>query len=152
MSETIIRPALQSDLTEIVRMIRELHIHVGTSEPPNVSAQVLQSDGPFGQGNFAIVVAEQQRALIGMCLYTFSFSGWRGRSGIFVEDLYVDPKQRGSGIGRQLLMSALEQEAERGAAFIKLEVTVTNTSAVEFYRRCGFDLSDTEAIMAYDKA
>ena len=151
MSMTI-RPAVSEDFPHIVRMIRELHIHVGTSEPPKVSTEILRSDGPFGRGNFAILVAEQEDKLVGMCLYTFSFSGWRGRSGIFVEDLYVDPGQRGSGIGRQLLMSALEHEANRGAAFIKLEVTATNTSAVDFYRKCGFELSESEAIMAFDKA
>lgn len=145
-----IRPSELSDLPDIVRMIRALHVHVGSPDLPKVSVEVLKADGPFGRKNFDILVAEKDGTLIGMCLYTSSFSGWRGRSGIFVEDLFVEPHMRGEGLGRQLMLKALEREAKRGAAFIKLEVTVTNTSAVEFYRKCGFDLLDSEAIMAFD--
>ncbi len=70
-----------------------------------------------------------------------------GKVGIFVEDLYVDPAARGSGIGRQLLITALEREAGRGAAFLKLEVTTTNSGAVAFYRKCGFEIAESEVIM-----
>mgnify|MGYP003402775161 CR=1 FL=1 len=64
MSMTI-RPAVSEDFPHIVRMIRELHIHVGTSEPPKVSTEILRSDGPFGRGNFAILLSRTFTSILG---------------------------------------------------------------------------------------
>jgi ribosomal protein S18 acetylase RimI-like enzyme len=149
MSVTI-RPAKPADYPEVVRMIRALQVHVGETELPKVSVEALIAEGPTGHGNFNILIAEQEGAVIGLCLYTLAFSGWRGKSGIFVEDLYVEPHLRGSGIGKRLLKDALEAEKDRGAAYIKLEIALANTSALAFYRRIGFDLHEGEGLMVLE--
>lgn len=145
-----IRPAEPADYPEVVRMIRALQVHVGETELPKVTVEALMAEGPQGHGNFKVLIAEQDRTSVGLCLYTLAFSGWRGTSGIFVEDLYVEPHLRGAGIGKRLLKAALEAEKDRGAAFIKLEIALANTSALAFYRRIGFDLHEGEGLMVLE--
>ena len=149
MSVTI-RTAEPADYAEVVRMIRALQVHVGETEMPKVSVEALLAEGPHGHGNFNVLIAEQTGKAVGLCLYTLAFSGWRGTSGIFVEDLYVEPDLRGSGIGRNLLAAALKDEEARGANFIKLEISLANTSALAFYKRLGFDLHEGEGLMVLE--
>lgn len=151
MNGIVIRPARRSDFPDVVRMIRELATHIGKGFVPKVSLEVLEEDGPFGRSRFHIFIAENNSAVIGFCLYTFAFSGWRGKTGIFVEDLYVDPSARGAGLGRKLMEAALDAEAAEGASYIKLEVSNADTAAINFYRKSGFTLSETDAIMFFDR-
>ena len=152
MSEPIIRRATQDDFPHIVRMIRELAAHIGKGFVPKVSLEILESDGPFGRDRFRIFVAAFNEQVIGFCLYTFAFSGWRGKTGLFIEDLYIDPAARGSSLGKKLMNAALEAEAKDGISYIKLEVSTSDQAAIAFYRKSGFTLSDTEAIMFFDRA
>lgn len=146
----IIRPAEPADYPEVVRMIRALQIHVGETELPKVSVEALKAEGPQGHGNFNVLMAKQSGVAVGLCLYTLAFSGWRGTSGIFVEDLYVEPELRGSGIGRKLLSAALKAEEARGATFVKLEISLANETALAFYKRIGFDLYEGEGLMVLE--
>ena len=72
-----------------------------------------------------------------MILYYPDFSSHRGEPGLFVQDLYVTPKARGTGTGRLLLRSALAAQGW-GARYITLGVDPTNETALAFYDRMGF--------------
>ncbi len=144
-----VRAATSSDYPVVVEMIQALAAHIGADEKPNVTVGVLERDGPQGHGNFQILVAEREGKICGLCLYTFAFSGWRGMSGLFIEDLYVDPSARGLGIGKILLEEALAHEKYRGAGYLKLEVDEANHVAIRFYQSFGFELIQGESLMAY---
>jgi GNAT superfamily N-acetyltransferase len=144
-----VRPATSGDYTVVVEMIQALAAHIGADEKPNVTVEVLERDGPTGHGNFQILVAELEGKICGLCLYTFAFSGWRGMSGLFIEDLYVAPIARGLGIGKTLLDEALIREKHRGAGYLKLEVDQANHVAIRFYESFGFELIQGESLMAY---
>lgn len=142
-----IRSVIPSDFPAVVRMLKALQVHVGEPAAAKVSVAILEADGPFGHGNFNILVAENAGEIVGLCLYSMAFSGWRGCSGLFVEDIYVEPALRGAGLGRRLLDAALQAEAHRGARFIKLEVSMENASAIAFYQRLGFTIWEGEGLM-----
>ena len=144
-----VRPAVSSDYATVVEMIQALAAHIGADEKPNVTVEVLELDGPSGHGNFQILVAEYQGTICGLCLYTFAFSGWRGMSGLFIEDLYVAPSARGLGIGKILLDEALAREKHRGVGYFKLEVDQANQVAIRFYEGFGFKQVEGENLMAY---
>jgi GNAT superfamily N-acetyltransferase len=146
-----VRTTTSSDYPVVVEMIQALAAHIGADEKPNVTVEVLERDGPQGHGNFQILVAELEGKICGLCLYTFAFSGWRGMSGLFIEDLYVDPSARGLGIGKTLLDEALTREKHRGAGFLKLEVTLTNLSAMKFYETIGMTMLEGEGLMCSQK-
>ena len=130
-------------------MIQDLAAHAGAPTRPRVSVKVLETDGPSGHDHFRILVAELDGSTVGLCLYTFAFSGWLGKTGLFIEDLFVDPTVRNKGVGQALLKAAVELE---GAGFLKLEVAQANEKAVAFYRRAGFDVWDGEILMVRDNA
>ena len=146
MTEPIIRSAAREDFADIVRMIRDLATHVDDRVRPNTTIEVLQQEGPFGKGRFRILVAENEGRIIGFCLYTYAFSGWRGATGLFIEDLYVEKTARGLGLGKKLLAAAAK--TERGnASFMKLEVKLSDPVAVGFYQSLGMTLFEGEGIM-----
>ncbi|MGB8817010.1 MAG: GNAT family N-acetyltransferase [Rhizobiaceae bacterium] len=149
MIKPAIRRATRDDFPAVVRMIHDLATHSGAPERPKISIDVLEADGPLGHDRFRILVAELDGAVVGLCLYTFAFSGWFGKTGLFIEDLYVDPSARGIGAGQALLTAAADLES---AGFFKLEVAQANEQAVAFYRKAGFTIWDGELLMARDLA
>lgn len=83
------------------------------------------------------LVAERNGDPVGLCLWLTYFSSWRG-SGIYIQDLYVAPGERGSGLGRLLIARAAADGAKAGGRFIRLAVDIANARAVPFYERFGF--------------
>ncbi len=144
-----VRTATSSDYPVVVEMLQALAAHIGSVEKPKVTIEVLGRDGPTGHGNFQILVAENEGQICGLCLYTFAFSGWRGMSGLFIEDLYITPNARGLGIGKTLLDEALIREKHRGAGYLKLEVTISDEAAVRFYTKLGFKKYDDIRTMIF---
>ncbi|UOK71181.1 GNAT family N-acetyltransferase [Ancylobacter polymorphus] len=133
-----IRPMERADLTAAADMIARLAHHVRPGFRPGADAASLERYGPTGLGLFEAVIARRDSAAVGLCLYTYAFSGWRGRPGVFIEDLYVAETERGSGLGRALLAAVIAREAPKGCSFIKLHVDKANAGAQAFYARLGF--------------
>ncbi len=74
---------------------------------------------------------------MGFALYFLSFSTWEGVHGIHLEDLYVSPTRRGTGVGAALLASLAAIAVARGYARVEWSVLDWNTPSIEFYRRLG---------------
>jgi ribosomal protein S18 acetylase RimI-like enzyme len=137
-----IREAEAAELETVAAMIRKLAEHIGTGFVPKTTGADLLAHGAAGRGRFTILVAEHEHGLVGFCLYSWLFSAWRGRPGVYLSDLYVDEAQRGAGLGIALLRAVLAREAHEDCGFILLEVDRTNASARAFYERIGFVLKD----------
>lgn len=149
----IIRPITVADFSQAADMLRHLSREVAGGSEALADADSLGEFGPFGLGRFDALVADGgDGVLAGLCLYTWSFSGWRGKAGLFMEDLYVAPDWRRSGLGRKLVAAAAECESPHGAHFIKLEVASDNHKALAFYGRAGFVLHADERFMILETA
>lgn len=98
----------------------------------NINACI--SDNPFIEG---FVFWEDDKAA-GYGMIAKSFTTEFGGNCIWVEDLYLKPEYRGSGIGTQFL-SYVEQQYRGEGVLLKLEVERSNTGAVRVYRRCGYE-------------
>jgi GNAT superfamily N-acetyltransferase len=72
-----------------------------------------------------------------MALWFRSFSTWTGQAGIWLEDLFVEPEQRGSGIGAALLSRLAAICVEHGWTRLEWTVLDWNTPSIEFYRSRG---------------
>lgn len=142
-----IRPIETGDLAAVAAMLAGLAEHVHPGLVPKADVESLDRYGPTGLGLFQALIALRGGRPVGLCLYTYAFSGWRGRPGVYVEDLFVDPSERGSGLGRTLLAAALRREAANGCTFAKLEVDVENDGAIAFYRHLGFTIVDDDHAM-----
>src|SRR5918998_3971848 len=70
----------------------------------------------------------------GVCQLRYRFAVWTGTEDCTIEDLFVDPGARGSGLGRALVEAALERARERGCARMELDVNEANPAALALYR------------------
>ena len=146
-----IRPMERDDLAAAADMIARLAHHVRPGFKPGADAASLERYGPTGLGLFEAVIARREGAPVGLCLYTYAFSGWRGRPGVFIEDLYVAETERGSGLGRVLLAAVIAREAPKGCNFIKLHVDKANAGAQAFYARLGFAAETHDDTLTLDQ-
>jgi GNAT superfamily N-acetyltransferase len=115
-------------------LIRQLPKDLGLTTVPKMTGQNLRD----AKGLAHVMVAEDAGLLLGVCLWTMTYSSWRGCAGIYISDLYVLPHARGRKIGERLLRGTVIEAQKRGAGFVKMEVDVANTSGARFYERLGF--------------
>ena len=139
-----IRDATADDVDEIVRLVRELALY--EKEPDSVTATphhfhealfpVEASPAAYG------MVAVRQGRVVGMAVWFTTFSTWTGRPGIWLEDLFVEPEQRGLGIGKALLARLAATCLERGYPRLEWAVLDWNEPSIEFYRSQGARAQD----------
>lgn len=77
-------------------------------------------------------------AILGMVSILFTVSTAEGGRAAWLEDMVVEPRQRGRGIGEQLLATAIRDAREAGCVRITLLTDLTNADAMRFYARSGF--------------
>ncbi len=83
------------------------------------------------------LVAESGGSVAGFALYFLNFSTWLGEHGIYLEDLYVRPQYRGTGIGKALLATLAQSCVDPGYGRLEWWVLDWNEPALEFYRGVG---------------
>ena len=129
------RLAVATDAVGLHALLSGLAAHDGTSAPGDVASLVAHGFG--AQPLFRAVLAEDQGRMLGMVLFYPCYSTLRGKPGLFVEDLYVLPAARGTGLGRALIAAAL-RAADWGPVYVTLGVDPGNATAQAFYARLGF--------------
>jgi len=147
-----IRPVERADMSVAAAMLAKLADHVRPGFVPLADADSLERYGPTGMRLFEALIARRGDEAVGLCLYTYMFSGWRGRPGLFIHDLYVESAERGSGLGRKLLAAAISREMPRGCAFVRLDVDKANAGAIAFYGRLGFAVEEHDHGMVIEEA
>ena len=132
-----VRPARPEDVGSLIGMIRDLATY--EREPDAVETdELMLADALFCDSPTVFAhVAEVEAQVVGMAVWFVTFSTWTGRSGLYLEDLYVRPGVRHSGVGRALLAALAALAAERGCARIDWSVLDWNESALGFYRSLG---------------
>jgi hypothetical protein len=136
MSATI-RAAMPADTGAIFALTYELaqfenlaHIFVATEESLR--------DALFGaRPSIEALVAEDAGRIVGYALFFHNFSSFAGRRGLYLEDVYVQPAQRGNGLGTALLRHVAALAVERQCARFEWTVLDWNTPAISFYQRLG---------------
>jgi len=137
MTDTLIRPAAPDDVPTILRFVTELAVF--EREPEAVEAdEATLGEALFGPRPAAeAVIAEAAGEPLGFALFFHNFSTWKGRRGLYLEDLYVTPAARGRGIGGALLRHLAGVAVERGCARFEWAVLDWNADAIAVYRRVG---------------
>jgi len=132
-----IRPATPADIPAILQLIVDLAVY--EREPDAVKATVAGLTATlFGPTPSAeAIVAELAGAVVGVALFFTNFSTWSGRNGIYLEDLYVRPEARGTGLGKALLQRLAALAVARGCARVEWSVLDWNAPAIDFYRSLG---------------
>jgi GNAT superfamily N-acetyltransferase len=139
-SDAKLRAAEPRDVPAIVGLIRELADFEKLTHLVQVTPQSLHPH-LFGERPAAeAVVAERDAQVIGFALFFTNFSTFLGKPGLYLEDLYVQPPHRGSGVGRALLTYLAALARQRGYGRFEWSVLDWNVNAIRFYERMGATL------------
>ena len=132
-----IRTATLADVGTILQLIRDLATY---ERAPN---EVTATEGQlreilFGKKPAAEVLLALADGLpVGFAVYFHNFSTWLGRPGLYLEDLFVKPEERGKGYGRALLVHLGRIARDRRCGRMEWAVLNWNEPAIEFYRKLG---------------
>lgn len=148
MGTITIRRAAREDAALVHRLLKALAVTLGKGDAITSTAEDIERFG-FGEDpRFEALLAFEGAEAIGLALYFFEFSTWRGRPGVYVQDMYVAPAMRGRGLGRELMEAVVRRSRERGGRYVKLSVYDGNEAAIGFYRSLGFKVCDDEQVLA----
>ena len=134
-----IRAATPDDVPAILGLVRDLAAY--EREPDAVEAtedHVRAALFPEGGAPTTYAhVAEVDGEVVGMAVWFVTYSTWTGVNGIWLEDLFVQPGHRGSGLGRKLLATLARTCVERGYRRLEWTVLDWNEPSLAFYRSLG---------------
>jgi GNAT superfamily N-acetyltransferase len=132
-----VRPIRPDDVPAVVGLVRELAEYEKALHEVRLTEEQLTAslfgDSPALFGHVAEVGGE----VVGTALWFLNFSTWRGTHGIYLEDLYVQPAHRGTGLGRELLRALAEVCVQRGYQRLEWSVLDWNAPSIEFYKAAG---------------
>ncbi len=138
MSAGPVRPAQPADVAVLLELVHELAAY--EREPDAVEAtEAMLAAALFGPAPVAScsVALGPDGGVAGFALWYVTFSTWRGLPGLWLEDLFVRPAARGTGLGRALLQDLAATCVERGYARFEWWVLDWNAPAIGFYRSLG---------------
>ncbi len=135
--DVIIRPAGSADATLVLAFIRELAEYERLSHLVTATEQTLR-DSLFGPHPGAeVLLAFERDTPVGFAVFFHNFSTFLGTRGLWLEDIYVKPKFRGQGYGRELLLHVARIAHQRGCGRFEWAVLDWNASAIKFYKSLG---------------
>jgi GNAT superfamily N-acetyltransferase len=139
-----IRSARREDAAVIHRLLLDLASAMGKAESIKSSVADIERFGFGERPRFEALLAFDGEEAVGLCVYFYEFSTWRGQPGVYVQDLYVAPGARGRGLGRELIQAVRTRAAEHGARYAKLTVYDRDPAALAFYHGIGFESCEDE--------
>jgi GNAT superfamily N-acetyltransferase len=145
-----VRTARLDDVPVIVSLIRELAEYEREPDAAKATEDDIRA-AMFGANPAAFChVAEHDGEVVGLAVWFLNYSTWTGKHGIYLEDLFVRPAARGTGLGKALLMKLVEIARNRGYARVEWSVLDWNTPAMDFYRSLGAKPMDDWTVWRLD--
>ena len=132
-----IRPATAADVPVILELIRALATY--ERAPDDVTAtesgltEVLFGKKPSAE----VLLAFENETAVGFAVFFHNFSTWLGLPGLYLEDLFVRPEDRGKGYGRALLVELAKIARDRSCGRMEWAVLDWNEPAIKFYQKLG---------------
>ncbi|HDS1757573.1 GNAT family N-acetyltransferase [Pseudomonas sp. M5] len=138
----IIRPAVRADAAQILAFITELAEYERARHEVIATLADIEHS-LFDEGSTVhSLICERDGQAVGFAVYFYSYSTWLGRNGIYLEDLYITPEQRGGGAGRDLLRHIAREAVENRCGRLEWSVLDWNEPAIGFYKSLGAEPQD----------
>lgn len=132
-----VRNANPQDAEFIRQMILELAEFEKLAHEVTMTVDDIKREIFSGSSSVQVLIAEVEGRAAGFALFFKSFSTFLGRPGIYLEDLYVRPEQRGLGVGKALLREIAKLAHKNGYGRVEWSVLDWNSKAIEFYKSIG---------------
>lgn len=137
-----IRPATIDDAALILRFITDLAIYEKAEHEVKTDAAGIQNSLFATNSTSHALICEHEGQPIGYAVYFFNYSTWLGKHGLYLEDLYVTPEQRGVGAGKALLRHLAQLAVSQGCGRFEWSVLDWNQPAIDFYQSFGARAQD----------
>jgi GNAT superfamily N-acetyltransferase len=136
-----IRPAIAADVTTILDLVRELATYEREPDAVVATESDLLRDGFGPSPRFHVLLAEWGGEVVGFAFYMFTYSTWRGRPVLYLEDLFVRPEFRKKGIGIALMRRLARVAVDERCARFVWEVLDWNEPSIQFYESLGAEMA-----------
>ena len=145
-----IRKAKKEDAESILELIQHLADFEKEPEAVVVTVEEIEQDGFGQQPLFQTLIAEIDKKVVGMALYYYRYSTWKGKT-IHLEDLIVFESYRKQNIGRALYDKVLQQAYKEKVRRVEWNVLDWNTPARDFYINTGAQILKGWEVVQMDK-
>jgi GNAT superfamily N-acetyltransferase len=135
--DLVIRPATPDDSAAIRALVVALADYERLPPPDPAAQDRLLADAFRPQPRVEIAVAEVDGAVVGYAFFFETYSTFLARPTLYLEDLFVLPAHRGSGVGKALFVHLAREAARRGCGRMEWAVLDWNTPALGFYQHLG---------------
>lgn len=136
MSNFYIRKATQNDTQLILDFITKLAVYEKMEDQVVATVQSLKEQ-IFDKKVAQVIFAVEDEKEVGFALYFYNFSTFLGKSGIYLEDLFVNPESRGKGYGKALLSALAKIAVDGGCGRLEWCCLNWNTPSIDFYLSLG---------------
>jgi GNAT superfamily N-acetyltransferase len=136
-----IRKGNPEDMEAVLGLIKELAVFEKEPDAVLITVEDLIRDGFGLVPLFQVLVAEIENEIVGIALYYYRYSTWKGKT-IHLEDLVVKENKRGSGVGFALYSEIIKQGKKDKVRRIEWNVLDWNTPAIHFYKNSGAKILD----------
>lgn len=136
MQQINIRPGKKEDLPRVLELIRELAEYERAPNEVTNTVALMEEDGFGSHPVYGFFVAESQRVIVGLSLYYWRYSTWKGKR-LYLEDIIVTESQRGKGTGKLLFEQTMKKALQENCSGMMWQVLDWNEPAINFYKKYG---------------
>jgi GNAT superfamily N-acetyltransferase len=133
-----LRFATADDIPLILDFIRRLAAYEKLEDRVEATEETLR-EHLFGRDVARAMIAEAAGMPVGYAVYFYNYSTFTGRTGIYLEDLFVLPEMRKKGFGRKIITAIAKRAAEEGCGRMEWSCLAWNEPSRKFYRGLGAD-------------
>mgnify|MGYP004521334939 CR=1 FL=1 len=130
------RKAAREDVPLILKFIRALAVYEKMEDRVVGDEKLLESE-LFDRQKAEVIFALEREKEVGFALFFHNFSTFLGRSGLYLEDLFVLPEYRGKGYGKAILKKLASIAVERGCGRLEWSCLDWNKPSIDFYLSLG---------------
>lgn len=158
MTEITIRTGTKQDLPQVLELIKELALYERAPHEVTNTVERMEKDGFGANPIYGLFVAENARGIVGISVYYWRYSTWKGKR-LYLEDIIVTEKERGSGIGKLLFDRTMQHALDENCTGMLWQVLEWNEPAINFYKKyyhakldgewinCSLEASDIKRIL-----
>ena len=148
MKDIRVRKATKSDLPAIKRLLAELINAMDDTECIDMRVASEAWEHLLKDASSHVLVAKAQETPVGLIHFTTRQTALHRSRSAMIDELVVTKEYQGRGIGKQLVLAAIERCRQLGCCEVEVSTEQTNLKARKFYRKCGFD--KTEVLFEVD--
>src|SRR5688572_18511643 len=136
MTAVSIRIGTKQDLPRVLDLVKELALYERAPHEVTNTVERMEKDGFGPNPIYGLFVAENERGIVGISIYYWRYSTWKGKR-LYLEDIIVTEKERGSGIGKLLFDRTMQHALDENCNGMMWQVLDWNEPAINFYKKYG---------------